>query len=83
MYATATVCAQASVYQKNNKGKGERTKDQQESFSIALEYSMDLWYAHQGTVVYMLTELPKKRPKNSTRKCYDESGWCASHGGRN
>eukprot|EP00966_Prymnesium_polylepis_P317988 7345520-Prymnesium_polylepis.1 len=33
---------------------------------------MDLWYAHQGTTVYMLTKLPE----GSKRKVgYEESGW--------
>ena len=33
---------------------------------------MDLWYAHQGTTVYMLTKLPE----GETRKAgYEDSGW--------
>eukprot|EP00966_Prymnesium_polylepis_P060846 1411252-Prymnesium_polylepis.1 len=33
---------------------------------------MDLWYAHQGTTVYMLTKLPE----GSERKVgNEESGW--------
>ena len=33
---------------------------------------MDLWYAHQGTTVYLLTELPD----GSKRKVgYSDSGW--------
>eukprot|EP00966_Prymnesium_polylepis_P322365 7378629-Prymnesium_polylepis.1 len=38
---------------------------------------MDLWYAHQGTTVYMLTELPA----GSERKVgYEESGWTTYKG---
>eukprot|EP00966_Prymnesium_polylepis_P173655 4016987-Prymnesium_polylepis.1 len=33
---------------------------------------MDLWYAHQGTVVYMLTKLPEGCAREVG--C-DESGW--------
>ena len=49
-----------------------RTDAQKVSFSVALHETMDLWYAHQGTTVYMLTRLPE----GSTRKVgYSDSGW--------
>ena len=41
------------------------------SFGRALG-DMELWYAHQGTTVYMLTKLPE----GSTREVgYSDSGW--------
>ena len=59
-----------SIYQKD--AKGERTEAEKEGFHYALHETMDLWYAHQGTTVYMLTKLPE----NSTRKIsYADSGW--------
>eukprot|EP00966_Prymnesium_polylepis_P291615 6735310-Prymnesium_polylepis.1 len=33
---------------------------------------MDLWYAHEGTTVYMLTRLPEGTQRKAG---YDESGW--------
>ena len=49
-----------------------RTKEEQEGFAYALHNTMDLWYAHQGTSVYMLTKLPE----NSSREVgYSDSGW--------
>ena len=49
-----------------------RSEKEKESFTKALHETMDLWYAHQGTTVYMLTKLPE----GSTRKIgYDGSGW--------
>ena len=59
-----------SIYQKDQDGK--RTPFEQEGFRFALHETMDLWYAHQGTTVYMLTQLPE----GSTRKVgYVDSGW--------
>ena len=49
-----------------------RTPAEQEGFRYALHETMDLWYAHQGTTVYMLTQLPD----GSARKAgYSDSGW--------
>ena len=49
-----------------------RTPDQKEAFGRALHNTMDLWYAHQGTTVYLLTQLPT----GTRRKLgYDDSGW--------
>ena len=49
-----------------------RTAEEQAAFRYALHNTMDLWYAHQGTIVYMLTKLPE----GSTRKVgYSDSGW--------
>ena len=59
-----------SIYQKDK--DGNRTPFEQEGFRYALHETMDLWYAHQGTTVYMLTQLPE----GSTRKVgYVDSGW--------
>ena len=47
-----------------------RTPEQIEGFRYALHETMDLWYAHQGTTVYMLTTLPRARrarPATTTR----------------
>lgn len=45
-----------------------RSAEQTESFRYALHKTMDLWYVHQGTIVYMLTR--------ATRTLgYDQSGW--------
>ena len=33
---------------------------------------MDLWYAHQGTCVYLLTSLPEGCERENA---YDDSGW--------
>tara|TARA_B110000046_G_C12935229_1_gene373283 strand:- start:161 stop:793 length:633 start_codon:yes stop_codon:yes gene_type:complete len=52
--------------------EASRSKEEKEAFGYALNETMDLWYAHQGTTVYMLTKLPK----DSTRTVgYLESGW--------
>ena len=49
-----------------------RTPAEKQSFGRALHETMDLWYAHQGTAIYMLTKLPE----GSVRKNgYDDSGW--------
>ena len=49
-----------------------RTPEQKEAFGRALHNTMDLWYAHQGTTVYLLTQLPT----GTRRKLgYDDSGW--------
>ena len=49
-----------------------RTPEEKEGFRYALHETMDLWYAHQGTTVYMLTKLPE----GSSRKVgYADSGW--------
>ena len=49
-----------------------RTSEENDGFRYALHETMDLWYAHQGTTVYMLTKLPE----GSSRKAmYADSGW--------
>jgi len=49
-----------------------RTPEEKEAFGRALLNTMDLWYAHQGTTVYLLTQLPK----GTRRKLgYDDSVW--------
>ena len=55
-----------------------RTPEEIEAFRKALHHSMDLWYAHQGTIVYKLTKLPEGC---TTRKAsYDDSGWTTYEG---
>ena len=39
--------------------EASRTAEEKEGFNKALHETMDLWYAHQGTAVYMLTKLPE------------------------
>ena len=39
---------------------------------MALHETMDLWYAHQGTTVLLVTKLPEG---SSRRVGYDDSGW--------
>jgi hypothetical protein len=52
--------------------ESSRSEEETKGFRYALHETMDLWYAHQGTTVYMLTELPE----GSTRKTkYADSGW--------
>jgi hypothetical protein len=52
--------------------EASRTVEEKEGFNKALHETMDLWYAHQGTTVYMLTNLPE----GCTRKVgYEDSGW--------
>ena len=49
-----------------------RSPSETASFHSALHETMDLWYSHQGTTVYMLTALPEA----STREVgYNQSGW--------
>lgn len=49
-----------------------RNAEEKALFAHALHETMDLWYAHQGTTVYMLTKLPE----GSTRRSgYGDSGW--------
>ena len=52
--------------------EASRTDQQKESFGYALEETMDLWYAHQGTTVYMLTKLPEGSERSIG---YSDSGW--------
>ena len=49
-----------------------RTPAEKESFRRALHETMDLWYAHQGTTIYMLTKLPEGSERKNG---YDDSGW--------
>jgi len=54
--------------------KAKRTPAEKAAFKHALHKTMDLWYAHQGTTVFLLTQHPQDR--GSTRECgYDQSGW--------
>lgn len=51
-----------------------RTPAEKAAFKYGLHETMDLWYAHQGTTVFLLTEHASKR--GSARKTgYHESGW--------
>ena len=60
-----------SMYQEHG-GNSGRTREQYDSFKRALHETMDLWFAHQRTVVYMLTELP---PGSLRSHGYSASGW--------
>ena len=52
--------------------EASRTPEEKVSFTYALHETMDLWYAHQGTTVFMLTQLPE----GATRAVgYVDSGW--------
>jgi hypothetical protein len=64
--------------------EASRTAEERESFGKALHETMDLWYAHQGTTVYMLTQLPKGCARAVG---YNDSGWttyerCSDQEGR-
>ena len=52
--------------------EASRTAEEKEGFGKALHETMDLWYAHQGTTVYMLTVLPEGCARKVS---YDDSGW--------
>ena len=61
-----------SEAEEKKKYESSRSEEENKGFKYALHETMDLWYAHQGTTVYMLTKLPE----NSTRKIgYADSGW--------
>ena len=53
-------------------GGPPRTETQYASFQRALHETMDLWYAHCGSVVVFLTELP---PLCTSVRPYSERGW--------
>ncbi|CAK0810244.1 unnamed protein product, partial [Prorocentrum cordatum] len=54
--------------------EAKRTAAEKAAFKHALHETMDLWYAHQATTVFLLTQHPRER--GSTRECgYDQSGW--------
>jgi len=48
--------------------------DEEASFCHARDDTMDIWFAHQGTAVYMLTQHPKARGAARSHG-YRESGW--------
>ena len=50
-----------------------RNEAETESIRYALTETMDLWYAHMGTTVYLLVELPWRYA--GRRPDYDASGW--------
>ena len=56
---------------KKRRYENSRSAEQVDSIKWALSESMDLWYAHAGTSVFLLTEMPAR----FTRPTYDESGW--------
>ena len=60
----------ASIYQEHG-GPG-RTPEQYESFKRALTTTMDLWYAHSGTVVFFVTALPEG---TTGVRPYKDRGW--------
>ena len=52
--------------------ESSRSEEQVRGFRYALHETMDLWYAHQGTTVYMLTKLPEGSARIVK---YADSGW--------
>ena len=54
-----------------------RSQAEQDDFRWALHNTMDLWYSHQGTTVYMLTaDVQQLSAWGSTRpNGYSDSGW--------
>lgn len=74
-----------SLYQKNpalydasmgsdggERYRNSRTAEESVSFATALQTTMDLWYAHQGTTVFLLTQLPPNSVRTLEHK---DSGW--------
>ena len=68
----------ASIYQKDpalfhqtQSYEDSRSEAQTASFKRALEGTMDLWYAHKGTVVLCVTKLPE----GCTVRPYASRGW--------
>ncbi|CAK0893890.1 unnamed protein product [Prorocentrum cordatum] len=54
--------------------EAKRTPAEKATFKRGLEETIDLWYAHQATTVFLLTQHPRER--GSARECgYDLSGW--------
>ena len=49
-----------------------RTDEEYACFQHALMETMDLWYAHQGTTVYLLTQMPEGSERTVG---YADSGW--------
>ncbi|CAK0897862.1 unnamed protein product [Prorocentrum cordatum] len=52
----------------------ERTPSEKAAFGYALHQTMDLWYAHQGTTVLLVTQHPRERG-SQREQGYEESGW--------
>lgn len=63
---TVEEAAAAAAYE------ASRNDQEYESFQRALKGTMDLWYAHRGVVVYLLTKLP---PGSRRTNGYSASGW--------
>ena len=56
--------------------RDSRTEAHAQATKFALDYTMDLWYAHSKTTVVLLTELPKKLPKSfDAIRTYESRGW--------
>lgn len=53
--------------------QSSRTPAENASFLAALKDTMDLWYAHHGTTVVLLTELPPRF--EGRRPQYNDAGW--------
>ena len=64
--AAAAGAAAAEAYE------ASRTEEEKAGFHYALHETMDLWYSHQGTTVYMVTQLPEGSRRSVG---YDDSGW--------
>ena len=54
--------------------QAKRTPAEKAAFKHALHETMDLWYAHQGTTVFLLTQHPRDRG-SQREQGYEESGW--------
>ena len=70
--AQSTMEAHVSFYGGEQYAKS-RSDDEQAAFGRALKWTMDLWYAHAGITVVMLTKLPDG-DKNQMRS-YESRGW--------
>ncbi|CAK0910163.1 unnamed protein product, partial [Prorocentrum cordatum] len=55
-------------------GGASRTPEEKEAYDYALRETMDLWYAHAGTTVFLLTQHPKER-RCTRENGHEASGW--------
>ena len=54
---------------------GLRSAEEQASWEQARAHTMDLWYAHPATTVYLCTRLPPPPLSGCDRPAYEASGW--------
>ena len=56
--------------------KESRTDEEKAAMKRALHQTMDLWYAHLGITVVLLTELPDELPEGFDKtRSYENRGW--------